>query len=68
MNLPFRVTGTLLLKAIDGALALGIKLDEWLGRRKQKKGLPLEDVAHIKAQSEAGARAVAKTVILPKRP
>ncbi len=67
MKLPFRVTGTLVLRAIDAALGLGIQLDDWLSKRKQKKGLSFKDVAHIKAQSEAGAaHRTAKTVVIRK--
>lgn len=68
MSLPFRVAGTLVLRAIDAALGIGIKLDEWLSKRKQEKGLSFKDVAHIKAQSEAGAaHRTAKTVVI-RRP
>jgi 5-bromo-4-chloroindolyl phosphate hydrolysis protein len=71
MLAPLRFAGQVVLWALDTGLAIAQRVDAWNDRRKANKraGLTYKDVAHIKAQSEAGtaaARRSAKTVIIPR--
>lgn len=69
MLIPLRVAGQLVLWVLDTGFAVAEKIDAWNTRRRanRRAGLSYKDVAHIKAQSEAGAAAArrsAKTKII----
>jgi hypothetical protein len=69
VKLPLRLTGLGVLKLLDGALTLGMKVDEWLRERKQRepKGMTFKDVQNIEKQiASATARRSAPTVIIPR--
>jgi hypothetical protein len=62
VKLPLRITGRVLLKGLDAALTLAIRLNHWLDKRQaSRKAQPLPD---DEARRE---RAVRKTVILRKK-
>lgn len=62
-----RITWVIVEKAIELGFTIAMKVGNWRKRRKERKGLSFKDVAHIKAQSEAGAaRRSAKTIRLER--
>lgn len=69
MKLPLRLTGVIVLKAIelgfDVAMAIDGAIDRW--RNRKPKGLSHKDVDHIQSQIDRATRQQAKTRVLPGR-